>query len=190
MVVKNFFIGAFMQAIDILMREHRVIEKVLNALESAADRLEAGEDLPMDFFLKAADFIRSYADGTHHQKEEGILFTALEGHGLPKDAEPVSVFMDEHVEGRRLTKGMVACAERNNAGDAGAKSELTQHARDYVALLREHIQKEDNVLFPMADSVLAEEGTQLLKDFNRADDEKGTGEKYLQIADELANWKS
>ncbi|MBI3163281.1 MAG: hypothetical protein HYZ24_01250, partial [Chloroflexi bacterium] len=56
-----------MQAIDILMQEHRVIEKVLNALESAADRLETGEDIPMDFFLKAADFIRNYADGAHHQ---------------------------------------------------------------------------------------------------------------------------
>ena len=175
-----------MQAIDILMQEHRVIEKVLNALESAADRLEAGETVHMDFFLKAADFIRNYADGTHHQKEEGILFTSLEGHGFPKDADPVSVFMDEHVEGRRLTKGMVECAERISAGDNSAKSQLASHARDYVALLREHIQKEDNVLFPIADDVLAGEGTQLLKDFNRADDERGTGEKYLKVAEELA----
>ncbi|HMR97806.1 MAG TPA: hemerythrin domain-containing protein [Anaerolineales bacterium] len=177
-----------MQTTDILMSEHRVIEKVLNALESAANRLEAGGDIPMDFFLKAADFIRNFADGTHHQKEEGILFTALEEHGLPKDADPVSVFMDEHVEGRRLTKGMVDCAERITAGDTSAKSKLVQHAQDYAALLREHIQKEDNVLFPMADNILAEEETKLLKDFNRADDERGTGEKYLKIAEELAGW--
>lgn len=175
-----------MQAIDILIREHRVIEKVLNALETAADRLDAGEDIPMDFFLKAADFIRNYADGTHHQKEEGILFTALEGHGMPKDAEPVSVFMDEHVEGRRLTKGMVECAERINAGDASAKTRLAGHARDYIALLREHIQKEDNVLFPIADDVLADEHRKLLADFNRADDEGGVKDKYIRLADELA----
>lgn len=175
-----------MQAIDILMQEHRVIEKVLSALESAADRLEAGENVPMDFFLKAADFIKNFADGAHHQKEEGILFTSLEANGFPKDADPVSVFMDEHVEGRRLTKGMIACAERINAGDAGARNELIQHARDYVVLLNEHIQKEDNVLFPMADSVLADEHAKLLKDFHRADEERGTGEKYLKIAEELA----
>ena len=178
-----------MQTTDILMREHRVIEKVLNALEAAADRLSAGGDVSTEFFLKAADFIRNFADATHHQKEEGILFTALEEHGLPKDADPVSVFMDEHVEGRRLTKGMVECAERINAGDASARNELIQHAHDYVALLNEHIQKEDNVLFPMADSVLADEETKLLKDFNRADDERGTGDKYLKIAEELAGWE-
>lgn len=174
-----------MQAIDILMQEHRVIEKVLNALESAAERLEAGEDVPMDFFLKAADFMRNYADGTHHQKEEGILFTALETNGFPKDADPVSVFMDDHAEGRRLTRGMTNCAERIQSGDAGAKTELIQHARDYILLLREHIQREDNVLFPMADNILAEHGSQLLKDFTRADDEQGTGEKYLRLAEEL-----
>ncbi|MBI3161611.1 MAG: hemerythrin domain-containing protein, partial [Chloroflexi bacterium] len=122
----------------------------------------------------------------HHQKEEGILFTALEGHGFPKDADPVSVFMDEHVEGRRLTKGMIECAERISAGDNSAKSQLASHARDYIALLREHIQKEDNVLFPIADDVLAEESAQLLKDFNRADDEQGMRDGYLRVADELA----
>ena len=175
-----------MQAIDILIQEHRVIEKVLDALESAADRLEAGETVPMDFFLKAADFIRNYADGTHHQKEEGILFTALEGHGFPKDADPVSVFMDEHVEGRRLTKGMIECAEKIQAGDTSAKPQLASHARDYIALLREHIQKEDNVLFPIADDVLANEYRKLLADFNRADEERGMGEKYLRVAEELS----
>ncbi|MDL1920955.1 cation-binding protein [Chloroflexi bacterium CFX5] len=175
-----------MQAIDILMKEHRVIETVLNALESAAERLGAGEDVPMDFFFKAADFIRNYADGTHHQKEEGILFTALETNGFPKDADPVSVFMDDHVEGRRLTKGMTECAERIQSGDAGAKAELIQHARDYITLLREHIQREDNVLFPMADDILADGHRQLLADFNRADDERGTKDKYLRLAEELA----
>jgi hemerythrin-like domain-containing protein len=144
----------------------------------------------MEFFFSAADFIRNYADGTHHQKEEGILFTALEANGLPKDAEPVSVFMDEHVEARRLTRGMIVCAERIKAGDAGAKNELIRHARDYVALLREHIQKEDRVLFPMAESVLADGGAQLLANFNRADEERQTGETYLRLADELAKaWK-
>ena len=55
-------------------------------------------------------------------------------------------------------------------------------------LLNEHIQKEDNVLFPMADNILADEESKLLKDFHRADDERGTGEKYTRVAEELAGW--
>ncbi|MBV6402609.1 MAG: hypothetical protein CNIPEHKO_02922 [Anaerolineales bacterium] len=177
-----------MQTTDILMSEHRVIETVLTALEAAADRLSAGDDVPMEFFIKAADFLRNFADGTHHQKEEGILFVALAEHGFPKNEDPVSVFMDEHEQGRRFIRGMVECAERINAGDARAKPQLVQHAQDYAALLREHIQKEDNVLFPMADNILADEESKLLKDFHRADDERGTGEKYTRVAEELAGW--
>lgn len=175
-----------MQAIDILMHEHRVIEKVLNALEIAANRLSEGQDVPMDFFLQAADFIRNFADGCHHQKEEGILFTALEANGMPKDVEPVSVFMGEHVEGRRLTRGMTECAERIQSGDGASKSKLIQHARDYVTLLRGHIQKEDHVLFPMADNILDGQHQQLLVAFKRADEERQIGEKYLRVADELS----
>lgn len=176
-----------MQAITLLMQEHRVIEKVLDALETAADRLAAGVEVSMDFFFKAADFIQNFADGRHHQKEEGILFTALDANGYPKDEDPVSAFVDEHVEGRRLTKGMIECAQRIQSGDGDAKSELVQHAHDYIALLREHIQKEDNVLFPMADNILDGQQQQLLNDFKRADEEGQPGEKYLRIADELAN---
>jgi hemerythrin-like domain-containing protein len=177
-----------MQAIDILMQEHRVIEKVLDSLETAANRLSAGHDVPMDFFLKAADFIRNFADGCHHQKEEGILFTALDANGMPKDVEPVSVFVDEHEEARRLTRGMVESAGQIQTGDMTANGRLIQQARDYTALLREHIQREDHVLFPMADHVLpGKEREQLLDDFKRADQERQTCESYLRVADELAN---
>ena len=47
-----------MRATEILMAEHRVIESVLDALEAGAQALNAGADVPADFFLDAADFIR------------------------------------------------------------------------------------------------------------------------------------
>ncbi|HYB75244.1 MAG TPA: hypothetical protein VED18_17860, partial [Candidatus Sulfotelmatobacter sp.] len=37
-----------------------------------------------------------------------------------------------------------------------------QHARQFVALLRAHIEKENNVLFIMADSILSPENQQAL----------------------------
>ncbi|WKZ42632.1 MAG: hemerythrin domain-containing protein [Anaerolineales bacterium] len=177
-----------MQAIDILMQEHRIIEKVLDSLETAANRLAAGEDVvPMEFFLQAADFIRNFADGQHHQKEEGILFVALDENGMAKDVEPVSVFMDEHEMARAHTRGMIENAERVKTGDASAKAQLVQHALDYVELLREHIQKEDNILFPIADNILDGQNQKLVADFKHADDERQTGETYLRLAEELAS---
>jgi len=175
-----------MQATDILMEEHRVIEKVLDSLETAANRLSAGQTIPMDFFLKAADFIKNFADGCHHKKEEGILFVALEANGMPRDMGPVGMMLDEHEEGRRLTRAMREGAERVQAGDATAMSQIIQNALAYVTLLRQHIQKEDHILFPMADNVIpVGQHQQIMAEFNRIENEDDVHEKYLRIADQL-----
>src|SRR5512135_730494 len=95
-----------MQATDILSEEHKVIIRVLTALEKAASRLEAGEAVEPGFFIESADFIKGFADGCHHKKEEGVLFPAMIEAGLPREAGPVAVMLAEHEEGRRLTRGM------------------------------------------------------------------------------------
>lgn len=176
-----------MQATDILMEEHRVIERVLDSLETAVNRLSSGQTISMDFFLTAVDFIRNFADGCHHKKEEGILFVAMDANGMSQETEPLSIMLEDHEEGRRLTRAMLEGAERVQAGEATAISQIIQNARDYVALLREHIQKEDHVLFPMADDLIpAEEHGQLMTAFNLIENEDEIHEKYLRIADELA----
>jgi hemerythrin-like domain-containing protein len=72
-----------MKATDVLVDEHRVIERVLSSLEAGVDRLESGQPVRPEFFLSATDFIRGFADGCHHQKEEGVLFTSMEEQGIP-----------------------------------------------------------------------------------------------------------
>lgn len=176
-----------MKATDILMEEHRVIERVLDALEIAANRLLAGQVIPMDFFLKATDFIKNFADGCHHKKEEGVLFVALAANGMSQDTEPLCIMLAEHEEGRHLTRALREGAERVQGGDTTALSQVIQNALDYAALLREHIQKEDHILFPMADNVIpVEQHQQLMADFNRIEHEDDIHEKYLRVADELA----
>jgi hemerythrin-like domain-containing protein len=176
-----------MKATDILMEEHRVIERVLASLETAANRLSAGQAIPMDFFLKASDFIKNFADGCHHKKEEGILFVALAANGMPQDAGPVGMMLAEHEEGRRLTRAMREGAQRVQGGDAAALSQVIQNALGYAALLRQHIQKEDHILFPMADQVIPiGQQQQIMADFNRIEHEADVHEKYLRIADELS----
>ena len=73
-----------MKATDILNDEHQLIQRVLDALERGAARLRAGEKISAAFFLDAADFIRGFADGAHHRKEEGVLFEALLQHGFSR----------------------------------------------------------------------------------------------------------
>lgn len=178
-----------MQATDILMSEHRVIERVIASLETATDKLATGQTVRPGFFLDAADFIKGFADGCHHRKEEGVLFEAMIAAGLPRQAGPVGVMLAEHEQGRVFTRGMRAAAERLATGDAPAAGDVVANARGYAALLSQHIQKEDGILFPMADQVIpAEQHERVVEGFERVEHEEtgeGTHEKYLALAEAL-----
>ena len=80
-----------MQATDVLSSEHRVIERVLVSLEQAAQAVEAGASVRPGFFLDAADFIRGFADGCHHRKEENVLFTTMSQHGVLVEGGPTKI---------------------------------------------------------------------------------------------------
>lgn len=99
------------------------------------------------------------------------------------------MMLQEHEEGRAHVKSMIAAVELLEAGDAAGQDSLLDHARAYSTLLREHIQKEDDILFRMADEVIPEvEQREILKRFEAHEaEEKGSGahEKYLKIAAEL-----
>jgi len=177
------------QATKTLIDEHRVIERVLAVLEKAADGLESDQGVPVEFFLNAADFIKGYADGSHHIKEEGLLFPAMEAAGIPRQGGPIGVMLAEHEEGRRLTRLMRAAAEKLAAGETAAKSEVIVNARAYTRLLHQHIAKEDQVLFPMADRVIQVPAqSSLEQEFERAVQAEitaGVHEKYLALVEQL-----
>jgi hemerythrin-like domain-containing protein len=180
-----------MEATEILSSEHRVIERVLTSLEKAAMRLENGEPFRPGFFIQATDFIRGFADGCHHKKEEGVLFTSMREWGVPQVAGPVGMMMAEHEQGRAYTRTMRSAAERLEAGDSLSQIELVTAAQNYVSLLREHIYKEDNILFPLAQRVIpVAEQSKVLEGFENLEHEEtgeGVHEKFLALAEALAH---
>lgn len=141
---------------DSLVREHEIIEKVLDALENEARKVAGGKPVNTPFFREAINFVRNFADGIHHQKEEQVLFPALCNAGMPKDGGPVGVMLHEHDEGRGHIRAMESALGAASKGDAAARDLLVQEAVGYVELLRAHIQKENMILFPMAERVLDE----------------------------------
>ncbi len=174
----------------ILTDEHRVIEVVLTCLERIVE--EAGRTGKLDEASadQAIDVIRTFADKCHHGKEEDHLFAMLVAKGMPKDGGPVGQMLAEHVQGREFVKGMADNISGAVTGNTEARQKFTLNAHGYVQLLRAHIQKEDGVLFPMADKMLSEEDQeQLMKAFEIVESDrmgKGTHEKYIGIVASLA----
>jgi len=174
------------KATALLSDEHRVIERVLGALERLTEKPAAEFLAP---WKQALDFIRHFADQCHHLKEEKILFVALEEHGIPNEGGPIGMMLIEHEEGRAYVRAMFDALGKVEAGDASAQAALCDNAKQYLRLLREHIQKEDEILFRMADEVLgADEQKKLLAAFAEHEAEEmgaGVHKQYLTIAQEL-----
>jgi hemerythrin-like domain-containing protein len=179
-----------MRPTEILGGEHRVIEQVLDCLEAIAQQAKSAGRLDPAPAKDAVAFFRNFADRCHHGKEEAHLFPALEAKGFPRDGGPTGVMLHEHEQGRAHVKGMDENIEAAAAGDAAALDRFIAHAEGYVTLLREHIYKEDHVLFQLADRTLSDADQQALSAaFGKVEEEEmghGTHETYLRIALELA----
>jgi hemerythrin-like domain-containing protein len=179
-----------MKATEILMEEHRVIERVLDTIEKGVEKIENGQEIDPQFFIDVTDFVRGFADGCHHHKEEGVLFKTMEAHGVPNTGGPIGVMLAEHEQGRQFIRGLRDAAERWASGDQNVKAQVVQDALGYVALLRTHIQKEDTILFPMADQAIPQAKYALVEQgFEQIEHEEtgeGVHEKYLALADRLA----
>ena len=102
----------------------------------------------------AVGLIRNYADGFHHAKEESLLFPLLVNKGFSYEQGPLPVMLHEHAEGRKFVQGMTEEIENIKKGDTSSFTLLYENMQGYIDLLRAHIRKENNVLFPMADKKL------------------------------------
>lgn len=139
-----------MHPIELLATEHRLIERVLDALAEYAGRLERDEQPPPADLDGFVTWLRRYADALHHGKEEDILFTAMVAAGMPGDAGPVGEMLEQHDDCRRLVTILAEAAAASAAWTAELRRRAVRSANDLVALLRSHIQIEDEVLYPMA----------------------------------------
>jgi hemerythrin-like domain-containing protein len=174
--------------LEILNHEHRIIERGLHALNGMCIRLERGEQVPPEALSQFIDFIRTFADRCHHGKEETHLFPVLQQYGVPREGGPIGVMLHEHDIGRWLVTELDRAAQAYCAGDVEASRHFVEMARRYIELLTQHIQKEDHILFKIAEQVLDETAlTSLAEAFEREEAELGAGthEQYERIAAEL-----
>jgi hemerythrin-like domain-containing protein len=173
-----------MRPTEILSGEHRVIEQVLDALDVLAARARESRALDRERAAAALEFLRLFADKCHHGKEEGLLFPMLNARGMPQHSGPIAVMLDDHRAGRECVIRMDAALA---LGDVDA---FAHAAANFTALLREHIAREDGVLFPMAESILDESARRALGNafqrFEHDDMGADTHQRLAAVADQLA----
>ena len=173
---------------QMLVDEHTVIVAVLDAVEKEARR-DPFASFPQDLYGKAFDFFAVFADQCHHAKEEVHLFPLLEARGVPRDGGPIGCMLQEHEQGRQHVAAVRAALQRTAQGDVAARHIVRREALAYVAMLRQHIRKENEILFVIADQVTSpQDKDELWRKFQHAQRTALPPEahnRYLSLAREL-----
>ncbi|MCF8232200.1 MAG: hemerythrin domain-containing protein [Bacteroidales bacterium] len=147
-----------------LKNEHEAIQEALDILKKMCDNLNNNQNVSQIDIQDMIDFFKVFADKCHHGKEENHFFPALEEAGIARKRGPIGVMLEEHEQGRTLIKNMQSAVSKEGIN----KKAFVNAATSYIELLRNHINKENTILFPMGAARLTEpKQNDLLKDFEK-----------------------
>ncbi len=140
-----------MDSIEVMMGEHRLIERMLKVMRKACYGIMQGEEVNYADFELMIDFVKTYSDAHHHGKEEKLLFNEMVTYLGPLGSKLVkNGMLVEHDLGRLHIQELVAALERVKAGDEESKLDVIANAISYTHLLTRHIEKEDKVVYTFA----------------------------------------
>lgn len=177
-----------MNAIEIMMEEHNTIERMLKVVRKACMGILEGQEINYEDFYMMIDFIKHYADGHHHNKEEIMLFNRMVEHlGALGEKTVKYGMLVEHDLGRLHVKELEAALVRLKAGDEESKLDVIANAISYTHLLKRHIDKENNVIYKFA---LRELDESIVKDIDKEcldyeDENEAVKEKNIKILEQL-----
>lgn len=155
-----------------LENDHVYMLKLTEVMEKMAERTV----IDPVYVEEVIDLIRNYADGLHHAKEENLLFPLMVEKGFSIETGPVGVMLAEHVQGREYVKKMAEGVSILKEGDHSATSIIREAMLGYAVLLQNHIAKENNILFKMADNLMStQEEEHICTDFRNIDKGEVTG---------------
>ena len=135
-----------------LRRDHDLIERVLKSMWATIPLLKSGKTIPEPILSQVIDFTKNFTDVCHHGKEENSLFPELEKKGMPRNAGPIAVMLMEHEITRKLGKRMEESSKTYIS--TGNSSQLIADMQEYINHVVQHIWKENNRLFEMAEMAL------------------------------------
>jgi hemerythrin-like domain-containing protein len=179
-----------MQPIKDLKMEHDAVQMTLRILDKICQRIEkSGKIIDLQHLDQLLEFFKVFVDKCHHGKEEELLFPALENVGVSNRGGPIEVLLHEHQQGREHVQAMKAVLAQYTKGDRTVVNEFVKTAKGYISLLTQHIDKENGVLFPLAEKHLSErEQEKLWEGFEMIETQKigaGKHEEFHKMLDKL-----
>jgi len=140
---------------DTLLQDHRAIEQMLGAIGVMCANMEAGRGINTEHLRIAMEWIRDFKGGWHLTREENILFPALINAGAKQHCT-VGETLDEHKREREQFMYMAKAAANLRTERSDANKSFCRYSKEYINLIRVHISREEEELYPLADKLLDE----------------------------------
>lgn len=140
---------------EILREEHQNVLQKLDALEEVISHLDKKETISAKLKELASFFKTDF--WVHFTKEEEALFPEIERF-IPRDSGPTGMMLIEHEDLRNTNTELQRTIEVYFRDDDNleAKGMIQGYGTHFIGVLRDHIDKENNILFMMADMHLDE----------------------------------
>ena len=169
-----------------LMIEHRLIEKMIGLMNEEITQMKKYNKVNPLFIDIAVDFIRMYADKTHHGKEEDILFRDLKKKDLsPNHSKIMEDLVEEHVWARNMVSKLVDAKNQYEKGNVEVVEKIIAVMSELTKFYPKHIEKEDKHFFiPVMKYFTQEEQDEMLEEFWEFD-KTLIHEKYKKVVESL-----
>lgn len=177
-----------MDSIDLMIKEHKYIKRMIFVVRKASMNIINGEEINFDDFKKIIEFIRNFADGHHHGKEENMLFNKMsEEIGGAAEKLVRHGMLVEHDMGRLFIKELEEALEKVKNGDNNSKIDVIANAVSYGNLLNRHIDKEDTVVYTFARRELKSETISKIDKECESYEEKNkeVPKEYIRLLEDL-----
>ena len=179
-----------MKATDELKKEHDAVKLILDVLDVIASRLSLGQKIDTVHLEKIIEFLQIFVDKCHHAKEERMLFAAMREAGDEEDRHEILMLLAEHQTGRLYISDLIQATGKYKKGDREAAKKMVENIRSYVVLISQHIDRENNGLFQIADERLSEQKQyQLYHEFDKLEEEEIGHGKHEQFHEMIKNLK-
>ncbi|MGC1093681.1 MAG: hemerythrin domain-containing protein [Pseudolabrys sp.] len=134
--------------VEILLEEHRNIEKLLHVLEQELDVFDRTESPDYEILRTIVEYFQDYPESYHHPKED-IVFEKLK----LRDPSAVARIGDVETEHQLETQRLRRFAQAINdilAGREYPRRSFHNVVRDFIDHQRQHMHKEEQLFSPAA----------------------------------------
>ena len=134
--------------IQILLEEHRNIDKLLLVLEHELEVFDRSEEPDYEIFQAVVQYFQDYPERCHHPKED-MVFDKLKVRDADLAARVGDVENEHEVETLRLNR-LAEAIDDVLAGREVLRQTFHDVVQDFIDHQRRHMDKEEHMLFPAA----------------------------------------